>query len=69
IISFYNEGINALDLGGYLSELLSGTSALRDKIARMKNVPEDNLQQISDLQSEIKETIRDTLQKGDMAND
>ncbi|GBD67488.1 V-type ATP synthase subunit A [Tetragenococcus halophilus] len=69
IISFYNEGINALDLGGYLSELLKGSSTLRDRIARMKNVSEDNLQEIKDLQNEIKETIRDTLQKGDMAND
>lgn len=69
IITFYNEGTNALDLGGYLSELLNGTSTVRDRIARMKNIPEENLQQISDIQSEIKQTIRDTLQKGDMTND
>ena len=39
---------------------------LRDRIARMKYVPEDAIESIIVLEKEIKETMRSILQKGGM---
>ncbi len=66
ILSFYSEGLKGLELGAYLNELMKGTMRLRDKIARMKYVPEEEISRIIDLQQEIKETIRTILQEGGM---
>lgn len=48
---------------------LSGTERLRDKIARMKYLPEDDLEGIRKLESEIKDTMKEILQKGDRTDD
>lgn len=69
ILTFGKEATRALDLGSYLSEIMQGTTALRDKIARMKYVPEDQLETINALEQEIKATIKNIIQKGGMTND
>lgn len=69
ILTFGKEATRALDLGSYLSEIMQGTTALRDKIARMKYVPEDQLAAIHALEQEIKTTIKSIIQKGGMTND
>ncbi len=69
ILTFGKEATRALDLGSYLSEIMQGTTALRDKIARMKYVPEDQLAVIHALEQEIKTTIKSIIQKGGMTND
>ena len=51
---FDDEGQKALELGAYLTEIYQGTERLRDKIARMKYLPEDDLEGIRKLESEIK---------------
>jgi V/A-type H+-transporting ATPase subunit A len=66
ILSFYREGLQGLELGAYLTELMKGTVKLRDRIARMKYVSEENIDTIIQLQQEIKDTIRSILQKGGM---
>lgn len=69
ILTFGSEAMRALDLGSYLREIMTGTVALRDKIARMKYVPEENLPAIRELEQEIKSTIKNIIQKGGMTND
>ncbi|WP_270789565.1 V-type ATP synthase subunit A [Enterococcus diestrammenae] len=69
ILTFGSEAMRALDLGSYLREIMTGTVALRDKIARMKYVPEENLPAIKELEQEIKTTIKNIIQKGGMTND
>ena len=69
ILTFGSEAMRALDLGSYLREIMTGTVALRDKIARMKYVPEENLPAIKELEQEIKSTIKNIIQKGGMTND
>lgn len=69
ILTFNNEAKNALDLGAYLSEIMNGTKRLRDKIARMKYVSEEELSKLQEIEQEIKETIKSILQKGGMTND
>ncbi|WP_291290866.1 V-type ATP synthase subunit A [Enterococcus sp.] len=69
ILLFHEEGQKALELGAYLTEIYQGTENLRDKIARMKYLPEDEIAGIRKLASEIKETMKDILQKGDRTDD
>lgn len=66
IVLFHEEGQKALELGAYLPEIMAGTVQLRDRIARMKYVPEDAIESIIVLEKEIKETMRTILQKGGM---
>lgn len=66
ILLLHQEGIQGLELGAYLVELMKGTVKLRDKIARMKYVSEDELDKVIAIQQEIKETIRLILQEGGM---
>lgn len=66
IMLLHREGLQGLELGAYLTELMKGTLKLRDKIARMKYVPEDQLDKIIAIQQEIKETLRSILQEGGM---
>lgn len=69
ILLFGSEATNALELGSYLNEIMEGTVILRDKLARMKYIPEDELVKITDLEHEIKSTIKNIIQKGGMTND
>lgn len=69
ILLFHDEGQKALELGAYLTEIYQGTENLRDKIARMKYLPEAELEEIRKLASEIKETMKEILQKGDRTDD
>lgn len=69
IVTFGKEATNALELGSYLEEIMKGTVILRDKIARMKYVPEEELDKITAVQQEIKTTIKDIIQEGGMTND
>lgn len=66
IVLFHEEGQKGLELGAYLPEIMAGTVQLRDRIARMKYVPEDAIESIIVLEKEIKETMRSILQKGGM---
>lgn len=69
ILSFSEQGQKALRLGTYLSELMQGTTELRDKIARSKYIPEDQLSQFDDLLIEIEQTIQEIVSKGGMTDD
>ncbi|MBM7709611.1 V-type ATP synthase subunit A [Enterococcus lemanii] len=64
ILHFHTEGQKALELGAYLPEIMEGTIQLRDKIARMKYVSENELVKITQLENEIRETLKEILQKG-----
>ena len=66
IVLFHEEGQKALELGAYLPEIMEGTVFIRDRIARMKYVPEESLETIQLLEEEIKEVMRAILQKGGM---
>lgn len=69
ILTFYKEGQAALSLGAYLSEIMAGTIGLRDLIARSKYVPEEDIDQLDGLADEIKQTLKQIIADGGMAND
>lgn len=69
ILTFYKEGQHALNLGAYLSEIMTGTVALRDQIARSKYVPEEQIDRLDDLVGEIRQTLKQIIADGGMTND
>ena len=69
ILLLHKEAEDALTLGAYLSEIYAGTEELRDKVARMKYLPEAELAKIPALHQEIKATMKEILQKGDRTDD
>ncbi|MHC5229186.1 V-type ATP synthase subunit A [Enterococcus sp. LJL99] len=69
ILTFHSEGQRALDLGAYYTEIMNGTTELRDRIARSKYVHEEELEKLALLESSIKETIMKIIADGGMTND
>ncbi|MBP2098106.1 V-type ATP synthase subunit A [Enterococcus rivorum] len=69
ILTFAEEGQNALALGAYLTEIMSGTITIRDQIARSKYVPENELEKLDLLIDEIKITLKRIVSEGGMTND
>lgn len=66
ILSFHHEAQKAIQLGAYVDEIIKGTISLREKIARSKYFPEEELERLDTLHREIQETIQEILEKGGM---
>lgn len=66
ILSYEAEGREAMRLGAYFKEIIDGTEALRDKIARAKFISEDNLADIKAIKQEIKARIHEIVAEGGM---
>src|SRR5690554_2149495 len=62
VLSFYDEGLRALKQGVYLKEIEK--LPVRDKIARSKYIPEENIQEIEGIQEELKASIDELISKG-----
>ena len=69
ILTFNAEGKRALELGAYLSEIMNGTVSLRDRIARSKYVPEEELAKLDAINQDIKQTMQQIVAQGGMTND
>lgn len=64
ILNFADEAEEALRLGAYFTEIMEGTSQVRDRMARSKYISEDNLDKIKALAGQVKEDIHQVLAKG-----
>ncbi|WP_454920376.1 V-type ATP synthase subunit A [Abiotrophia defectiva] len=64
ILRFHEVAQEALVLGAYFHEIMSGTVDLRDRIARSKFIPEAELDRIKDLAQEIDSSIHQILAQG-----
>ena len=62
ILTFYEEAKQALDEGAEFNELIS--LPIRERIGRAKYVSEENLVELDDIMSEIKQQIRALLSDG-----
>ena len=69
ILTFDQESQKALELGAYFTEIMGGTVALRDRIARSKFIHEDQLATIQVLKEEIVETLHQIVAKGGVDNE
>ncbi|MDT2834134.1 V-type ATP synthase subunit A [Vagococcus carniphilus] len=64
ILSFGVEGNRALSLGAYFKELMTSTKETRDLVARMKYLPESEIEKIDDIKEELKQVIQQLLEEG-----
>ncbi|MDO5457193.1 MAG: V-type ATP synthase subunit A [Atopococcus tabaci] len=64
ILTFEEEAREAMKLGSYYDELVEGTEDLRYRIARMKEIPEDQLDEIDQLKARIPEEMKNVIQEG-----
>lgn len=69
ILTFDQESQKALELGAYFTEIMGGTVALRDRIARSKFIHEDQLATIQALKEEIVETLHQIVANGGVDNE
>ena len=69
ILTFDEETNRALNLGAYFTEIMNGTVELRDRIARSKFIPEDQLEAIRSLDTAIREKLHDILAQGGAINE
>ena len=63
ILTFHKESLRALEEGAYVSEI--SKLAVREKITRSKNIPEDELQRFEEIKQEIKSQITDLVNGGE----
>lgn len=66
ILHYNTETRRAMDLGAYFNEIVAGTEELREQIARMKYISEDELHRIDKIKASIEPTLRTVIQKGGM---
>lgn len=64
ILSFESEAREAMKLGAYLQEILDGTAEIRDRIARSKFIPEDRLDEITQIKEDMKDTLHQIVAQG-----
>ena len=64
IVTFAQEALRAVELGSYYEEIIYGTTGIRAKIARSKYVEESDMNQLINLNTEIKTVIKDIIAKG-----
>ena len=64
MITFLDESNKALGLGAYYDEIVEGSKEVRERMSRMKFVPEEELDSIKELVDIIKSDMREVLQKG-----
>ena len=69
ILTFDEEANRALNLGAYFTEIMNGTVELRDRIARSKFIPEEQLDVIRNLDAAIREKLHDILAQGGATNE
>ncbi|MDE1548009.1 V-type ATP synthase subunit A [Jeotgalibaca caeni] len=66
ILGFEEEAREAMRLGAYFQEIMDGTENLRDQIARSKFIPENRLEEMKQIKTDMKETLRNILAEGGM---
>ncbi len=64
IMEFYDQAQRALDLGSYFNEIIEGTGKNRERISRMKFIPEEEIEKVIEIRTDMKETLQEVLQKG-----
>jgi len=64
ILHFEDKAVRALELGSYYDEIISGTAEVRERIGRMKYIPEQEINRFNELREDIAGTIQETIGRG-----
>jgi V/A-type H+-transporting ATPase subunit A len=65
-LAFYDEGKRALDNGIYLNDIIK--LKVRDRIARMKYLPESEISKINEVMKELVKAVDDLIEEGGILN-
>ena len=66
VLQFYHEGEKALEAGIYLKEILD--IEVRDRIARSKYIPEEDISKIDQISKDLSSAIDNLISKGGVVN-
>ncbi len=66
VLAFYDEGKRALDNGIYLNDIIK--LKVRDRIARMKYLPESEISKITEVMKELVKAVDDLIEEGGILN-
>lgn len=66
VINFFDEGVRGIENGAYLSEIIS--LPVRERIARAKYLPEEELSKIDEIKAELSSNIDELINKGGALN-
>lgn len=66
ILFFNQEAQRGIQLGAYVNEIINGTVSIREKIARSKYIPEEEMNRLDEIHNEIHQTIQTILERGGM---
>ncbi|WP_414840101.1 V-type ATP synthase subunit A [Carnobacterium sp. TMP28] len=69
ILDFQDEALAGMKLGSYFNEIIEGTVAVRERIARSKYIPEERISEFNQLKEDIKNTIHQIVEEGGMDSD
>lgn len=66
ILKFYDQSLKALENGIYLSEIEE--MPIRERIARAKNIPEEELEKLDEISADIEKEVEELIKKGGTIN-
>ena len=66
ILFFNQEAQRGIQLGAYVNEIINGTVSIRERIARSKYIPEEEMDRLDEIHNEIHQTIQTILERGGM---
>ncbi|GMA72968.1 hypothetical protein GCM10025885_20170 [Tetragenococcus osmophilus] len=66
ILAFHKQTQEAIQLGAYYNEIMEGTTQLRERIARSKFIPEEELEKLNTVYNDIETTVQEIVEKGGM---
>lgn len=66
ILAFHKQTQEAIQLGAYYNEIMEGTTQLRERIARSKFIPEEELEKLNTIYNDIETTVQEIVEKGGM---
>jgi len=69
ILNFEDESRAGMELGAYFAEIMKGTSAVREQIAKSKYFPEEQISKFEGLRNDIKTAVHEVVSKGGMEVD
>ena len=66
ILFFNQEAQRGIQLGAYVNEIINGTVSIRERIARSKYIPEEEMNRLDEIHNEIHQPIQTILERGGM---
>lgn len=64
ILHYEDQAVRALKLGSYYDEIVKGTDEVRERIGRMKYIPEEEIKRYAEIREAVTNTMQDIIERG-----